>query len=112
MGTVTHPPFFDNRANIVKDDLVTTIEAGDRVSVAAEVFSMYAYQELKDQLDGLDEFRFIFTSQAFTKGCTKKQAREFYIPCLSREQGLYGTRLEIRLRNELTQKSEIGRAHV
>lgn len=105
MGTVTHPPFFDNRANIVKDDLVTTIEAGDRVSVAAEVFSMYAYQELKDQLDGLDEFRFIFTSQAFTKGRTKKQAREFYILCLSREQGLYGTRLEIRLRNELTQKS-------
>ena len=48
MGTVTNPPFFDNRANIVKDDLVTTIEAGDRVSVAAEVFSMYAYQELKD----------------------------------------------------------------
>lgn len=105
MGTVTHPPFFDNRANIMKDDLVTTIEAGDRVSVAAEVFSMYAYQELKDQLDGLDEFRFIFTSQAFTKGRTKKQAREFYIPCLSREQGLYGMRLEIRLRNELTQKS-------
>ena len=67
MGTVTHPPFFDNRANIMKDDLVTTIEAGDRVSVAAEVFSMDAYQELKDQLDGLDEFRFIFTSQAFTK---------------------------------------------
>lgn len=28
MGTVTHPPSFDNRANIVKDDLVTTIEAG------------------------------------------------------------------------------------
>lgn len=53
--------------------------------MAAEVFSMYAYQELKDQLDGLDEFRFIFTSQAFTKGRTKKQAREFYIPCLSRE---------------------------
>ena len=105
MGTVTHPPFFDNRANIMKDDLVTTIEAGDRVSVAAEVFSMDAYQELKDQLDGLDEFRFIFTSQAFTKGRTKKQAREFYIPCLSRESGLYGTRLEIRLRNELTQKS-------
>ena len=25
---------------------------------------MYAYQELKEQLNGLDEFRFIFTSQA------------------------------------------------
>lgn len=64
---MTHPPFFDNKASIVKDDLVSTIRSGDRVSVAAEVFSMYAYQELREQLDGFDEFRFIFTSQAFTK---------------------------------------------
>ena len=105
MGTVTTPPFFDNRANIVKDDLVATIEAGDRVSVAAGVFSMYVYQALKDQLDGLEEFRFIFTSQTFTQERPKRQAREFYIPRLSRESGLYGTQLEIRLRNELTQKS-------
>ena len=102
---MTHPPFFDNRANIVKDDLVSTIRSGDRVSVAAEVFSMYAYQELKDQLDGLDEFRFIFTSQAFTKSRPPKQEREFYIPRLAREKGLCGTQLEIRLRNELMQKS-------
>ncbi|MDD6693132.1 MAG: hypothetical protein PUE38_01995 [Olsenella sp.] len=40
---MTHPPFFDNKASIVKDDLVSTIRFGDRVSVAAEVFSMYAY---------------------------------------------------------------------
>ena len=57
----------------MKDDLVSTIRSGDRVSVAAEVFSMYAYQELKEQLDGLDEFRFIFTSQAFTKILPPKQ---------------------------------------
>lgn len=100
-----HPPYFDNKANIVKDDLVSTIRSGDRVSVAAEVFSMYAYQELKEQLNGLDEFRFIFTSQAFTKSRPPKQEREFYIPRLAREKGLCGTQLEIRLRNELTQKS-------
>ena len=70
---MTHPPFFDNKASIVKDDLVSIIRSGDRVSVAAEVFSMYAYQELKVQLDGLDEFRFIFTSQAFTKSRPPKQ---------------------------------------
>ena len=102
---MTHPPFFDNKANIVKDDLVSTIRSGDRLSVAAEVFSMYAYQELREQLDGLDEFRFIFTSQAFTKTRPPKQEREFYIPRLAREKGLCGTQLEIRLRNELTQKS-------
>ena len=60
------PDFFDNRARIVKDDLVANIADGDRVAIAASVFSMYAYQELAEQLEGIDELRFVFTSQAFT----------------------------------------------
>lgn len=40
--------FFDNKSSIVKDDLVRTIGKGDRISVAAEIFSMYAYQELRN----------------------------------------------------------------
>ncbi len=97
--------FFDNRTRILKDELVNTVQVGDRVCVAAAVFSMYAYQELKDQLEGLDEFRFIYTSQAFTQQRPAREKREFYIPRLSREQGLCGTDFEIRLRNELTQKA-------
>lgn len=61
------PDFFDNRACIVKDDLVANIADGDRVAIAASVFSMYAYQELSSQLEGIDELRFVFTSQEFTK---------------------------------------------
>ncbi len=99
------PSFFDNKSRIVKDDLVAVLKPGDRVSVAASLFSMYAYQELREQLEGLDELRFIFTSQAFTKQRTPKEKREFYIPRLNREQGLYGTEFEIKLRNELTQKA-------
>lgn len=99
------PKFFDNRLNIVKDDLVKTIREGDSVSIAAASFSMYAYQELQEQLDSIDEFRFIFTSQTFTKKRAPKEKREFYIPRLSRERNLFGTDLEIRLRNELTQKA-------
>lgn len=99
------PKFFDNRLNIVKNDLIKTIREGDSISVAAASFSMYAYQELQEQLDSVDNFRFIFTSQAFTKKRTPKEKREFYIPRLSRERNLFGTDLEIRLRNELTQKA-------
>ncbi|TPF77652.1 MULTISPECIES: helicase-related protein [unclassified Bifidobacterium] len=95
----------DNRTSLVKDDLVRTIRSGDRMSVAASLFSMYAYRELRDQLESLDSFRFLFTSKAFTKDRTPKERREFYIPRLGREQSLYGTNLEIRLRNELTQKA-------
>ena len=38
---------FDNISEIVRDDMVTTIAKGSRVSVAAACFSMYAYKELK-----------------------------------------------------------------
>ena len=99
------PNYFDNKARIVKDDLVAQIGKGDRISVAASVFSMYAYRELAEQLKDVDQFRFIFTSDTFTASRPKKEKREFYIPRLSREQGLFGTQLEIKLRNELTQKA-------
>lgn len=99
------PQVFDNKLRIVKDDLVKTIQAGDSLSVAAASFSMYAFQELREQLEGLESFRFIFTSQAFTKQRTPKEKREFYIPRMNRERSLFGTDLEIRLRNELTQKA-------
>lgn len=97
--------FFDNRASILKDDLVRVIKEGDTVSVAASVFSMYAFNELREQLESVDEFRFIYTEPTFAKERAKKEQREFYIPRLSREQGLYGTEFEIKLRNELTQKA-------
>lgn len=99
------PDFFDNKMKVVKDELVDRIVHGDRVSVAASVFSMYAYQELREQLEGVEEFRFIFTSQAFTNERPPKEKREFYIPRLAREHGLCGTEFEIKLRNELTQKA-------
>lgn len=96
---------FDNISEIVRDDMVTTIAKGSRVSVAAACFSMYAYKELKKQLEGVDEFRFIFTSPTFTTEKASKEKREFYIPRLDRESSLYGTEFEIKLRNEMTQKS-------
>ena len=95
----------DNVNKTLKDDLSDTIREGSRVSIAAACFSMYAFQELKKQLEGIDELRFIFTSPTFTTEKTKKESREFYIPRLSREKSLYGTEFEVRLRNELTQKA-------
>ena len=95
----------DNVNNTLRDDLRVEMKRGSKVSVAAACFSMYAYQELKKQLESVDEFRFIFTSPTFTKEKSSKEKREFYIPRLSRETSLYGTEFEIKLRNEMTQKA-------
>jgi SNF2 family DNA or RNA helicase len=95
----------NNINDIARDDLMATIKKGSKVSVAAACFSMYAYNVLKKQLDNIDEFRFLFTSPTFIKQKVEKAKREFYIPRLDREHSLYGTKFEIKLRNELTQKA-------
>lgn len=95
----------DNINQTVRSDLQATIKKGSQLSIAAACFSIYAYQELKKQLDGIDQLRFIFTSPTFIQEKVPKEKREFYIPRLNRERSLYGTDFEIKLRNELTQKA-------
>ena len=95
----------DNINQTVRSDLQATIKKGSKLSIAAACFSIYAYQELKKQLDGIDQLRFIFTSPTFIQEKVPKEKREFYIPRLNRERSLYGTDFEIKLRNELTQKA-------
>lgn len=96
---------FDNVTEILRDDMASTISKGCKASIAAACFSMYAYKELKKQLESVDECRFIFTSPTFVTEKAEKQKREFYIPRLNRESSLYGTEFELKLRNEMTQKA-------
>lgn len=95
----------NNTTKTLRDDLATEIKQGSKLSIAAACFSIYAFQELKKELQGIDELRFIFTSPTFTTEKAKKEKREFYIPRLNRERSLYGTEFEVKLRNELTQKA-------
>ena len=96
---------FDNINDIVRDDMISTINKGSKISIAAACFSIYAYKELKEQLEQIDECKFIFTAPTFIKEKTEKQKREFYIPRLNRENSLYGTEFELKLRNEMNQKA-------
>lgn len=95
----------DNINELLRDDLAATVKKGNKVCIAAACFSMYAYKELKKQLDSVDEFRFIFTSPTFVAEKQQKQRREFFIPAISHESSLYGTEFEIKLRNEMTQRA-------
>lgn len=95
----------DNVNTTVKEDLQSTIHKESKLSIAAACFSIYAYQELRKQLKGIKELRFIFTSPTFITEKTPKAQREFYIPRVSRECSLYGTEFEVKLRNRLTQKA-------
>lgn len=95
----------DNISSTLKDDLSSDIKQGSKLSIMASCFSIYAFQELKDELSKIEELNFIFTSPTFISEKTPKEKREFYIPRLNRERSLHGTEFEVKLRNELTIKA-------
>ena len=99
------PKIINNVSERVVDDLKTRLAAGSRLSVAAASFSIYAFEALKKELEGIEELRFIFTSPTFVAEKVKKEKREFFIPKLNRERNLYGTDFEVKLRNKLSQKA-------
>ena len=99
------PIMFDNINSRLRDDLKENITKHSKLRIAAACFSIYAYEELKANLEKIDELQFIFTSPTFTTEKAEKTKREFYIPRMSREKSLYGSEFEVRLRNELSQKA-------
>ena len=94
-----------NIDKLLGDDIKLTLKKGTKLSIAASCFSIYAYETLKKELERVKEIRFIFTSPTFIADIFKKEKREFYIPKLNRENSLYGTEFELKLKNELTQKA-------
>lgn len=99
----------DNRTKLLGDDLKKELKDGAKVRIAASCFSMYAFNELKEELSKIDELEFIFTSPTFTKenfsDNMKKEKREFFIPKQGRENSLYGSEFEIKLRNKMSLKA-------
>lgn len=98
----------NNTSKLLGDDLKTEIKEGSRLRIAASCFSIYAYETLKEELEKVEELRFLFTTPAFLSeqlsDPVKKEKREFFIPKFS-ETGICGTEFEIRLKNKMTQKA-------
>ena len=76
----------DNITNTVRDDLQVEIKKDSRVSIAAACFSMYAYKELKKQLETVDEFKFIFTSPTFVKEKAESRSGSSIFPAFPVKQ--------------------------
>lgn len=98
----------DNKLKLLGDDLKKEIKNGAKIKMVASYFSIYAFETLKEELSAISELQFIFPIPTFVqqgiKDKIKKETREYYIPKRLRENSLYGTEFEIRLRNQLTQK--------
>lgn len=99
----------DNQSKLLGDDLKREIKARSKLRIAAASFSIYAFHELKRELQNIEELRFIFSSPAFVDNSItekfSKEKREFYLPNEISENSIYGTEFEVRLRNKLSQKA-------
>lgn len=71
------PEFIDNVNKTLKSSLKEEIKSGSKISIAAACFSIYAYQELQNELKNIEELRFIFTSPAFITEKLKKKKENF-----------------------------------
>ena len=69
------PKLINNISERVVDDLKGRLSKGACVSIAAASFSIYAYEALKEELEQVEQLRFIFTSPTFIKDKSKKEKR-------------------------------------
>lgn len=95
----------DNRTIKLGEELKNELKTGSKVKMAAATFSMFAYQSLKEELEQIEELKFIFTSPTFTTDELAKEYREYAIPKKKRESSIFGAEYELKLMNELTQKA-------
>lgn len=84
----------------VYKELEKHVKKGSKVSTISAYFTMYAYEALKKELDGIDEMRFIFTTPSFSEN-KDIEAREYEIV----NNDIFGNEFELKLRNEMTQSA-------
>ncbi|MCI5669779.1 MAG: helicase-related protein [Candidatus Enterosoma sp.] len=100
--------YIDNKTRLLGDDLKTELGNSPQVEIIASIFTIYAFESLKEELENVSELRFIFSSPAFTQKImngTDKKPKEFMISEAFNDTLLYGTSFELKLKNQLTQKA-------
>jgi len=97
----------DNVSRLWGDDLRTELGRSSKVRIAASAFSIFAFDALRAELEGVEEVQFLFTSPAFPGGGEGgKEQRQFGVDHTNgAESALLGSEFELRLRNTMTQRS-------
>lgn len=96
------PKMLDNKKNgTVHEELRENIVNGTKLSVISAYFTIYAYYELRRELNKINSMRFIFTKPSFLNN-DNEQYREYYID-KNFERDPFVNEFEIKLRNEMKQ---------
>lgn len=96
---------FDNKLSIVGEDLRASIQKGSKLSIASSIFSIYGYEALKKEFNGIEELRFIFTDPTFIKNSEQKKDSRLFEISNTVQKAISGSEFEINLKNELKGRS-------
>lgn len=73
------PKFLDNKQNgKIGDELKEDIKTNSKLSIISAYFTIYAYKELKKELNRIDNLRFLFTEPTFVDEA-KEISKQYYI---------------------------------
>lgn len=98
----------NNKTTLLGDDLKEEITPNSKVKIIASVFTIYAFEALKEELSSVSELKFIFSSPSFIQQMMngpEKKPKEFMIQEAFSKTSIYGTSFELKLKNQLTQKA-------
>lgn len=87
----------------VGEYLKRNIDKNSKVAISSAYFTIYAYNELKEQLCKIDKLRFLFNEPTFIRTNNIKETKEFELLKTKREQAVSDFSLEIKLKNNMDQ---------
>lgn len=87
----------DNKTKKLHEDLSQHIKAGNKLSILTGLFSLYAFDELKNELNSLEQCRILFSQFKGFSATPDANTSPFGV--------LTGTKFETRYRNKLNQQS-------
>ena len=83
------------------------VEAGATIYLPSSIFTIYAFNELKDVIKKSNKVKFLFNKPAFIKKIKsdEKNVKEFKLDMANREKNVSEFNLEITMKNNLDQNS-------
>lgn len=84
----------------VANELKLNLDKDSKLSIIAAYFTIYAFNELKDQLKTIKEMRFVYTEPTFVQSENDKK-RQYEIE-KNNESIITGNEYELKLRNQMT----------
>lgn len=93
----------------IKDNTLKQSE----INISSSIFTIYAYEELKEILDESKNVKFLFNGPTFIKKVesNQKEVKEFQIQMRQRKKNISEFPLEIGLKNNLDQNQIASRCH-